>query len=72
VIETDANRRRHVTDPKSGVAAWVKSDFVSWGLFGVLVGAISGASGGGTLKGGVVTGIAWAIFGLFAGGLYGL
>jgi uncharacterized membrane protein len=73
VIETDANRRRHVIDPtKFGPAAWAKSALVSWGLFGVLVGAISGASGGGILKGGVVTGIAWAIFGVFAGALYGL
>jgi hypothetical protein len=45
---------------------------VSWGLFGVVVGAIAGAFGGGIFKGAVVTGIAWAIFGLFAGALYGL
>jgi len=38
----------------------------------VVVGAIAGASGGGILKGGVVTGIAWAIFGVFDGALYGL
>jgi uncharacterized membrane protein len=72
VIETDAKGGRHVTDPKYGPAAWAKSDLVSWGLFGVVVGAISGATGGGILKGGVVTGIAWAIFGVFAGAIYGL
>ena len=44
---------------------------ISWGGFGVVVGAISGAFGGGILHGGVVTGIAWGVFGLFAGALYG-
>ena len=37
-----------------------------------MAGAIAGASGGGILEGGVVTGIAWALFGIFAGSLYGL
>jgi outer membrane lipoprotein SlyB len=73
LIETDANRHRHVIDPtKYGRAAWTRSALVSWGACGVLVGAISGASDGGILKGGVVTGIVWAIFGVFAGTLYGL
>ena len=31
-----------------------------------------GASGGGILKGGLITGIGWGLFGLFAGALYGL
>ncbi len=72
VIKTDANGRRHVADPKFGVAAKTKSDIVSWGAFGVLVGAIAGATGGGILEGGLVTGVAWGIFGAFAGALYGL
>jgi hypothetical protein len=53
-----------------------KSDVVSWGGFGLVFGAIVGATGGGGilgfLKGGVVTGIGWAVFGLVAGALYGL
>jgi hypothetical protein len=72
VIKVDADGRRHVTDPKFGPEAWAKSDIVSWGLFGVVVGAIAGAFGGGIFKGAVVTGIGWALFGLFAGALYGL
>jgi hypothetical protein len=72
VIEVDSGGRRHVTDPKFGPKAWAKSDVVSWGLFGVVVGAIAGAFGGGIFKGAVVTGIGWALFGLFAGALYGL
>jgi uncharacterized membrane protein len=76
VIETDSNGRRRVTDPTQGTAAWARSDVVSWGGFGLVFGAIVGATGGGGilgfLKDGVVTGIGWAIFGLVAGGLYGL
>ena len=76
VIETDRNGHRHVTDPTRGTAAWARSDVVSWGLFGVVFGAIAGAVGGGGFHGAVtdavVTGIAWAVFGLVAGALYGL
>jgi hypothetical protein len=76
VIETAANGRRHVIDPTRGTAAWARSDIISWGLFGVVVGAFAGAIGGGGLHGlvdgAVATGIGWAIFGLFAGALYGL
>jgi len=76
IIETDGDGRRHVTDPTRGTAAWARSDIVSWGLFGVVVGALAGAIGGGGLHGAVddavVTGIGWAVFGLFAGALYGL
>jgi len=61
-----------VHDPKLGVAAMVPSDIVGWGAFGVLAGAIGGASGGGIFKGAVITGIAWGVFGAFAGALYGL
>lgn len=76
VIETDRNGHRRVTDPTRGTAAWARSDVVSWGLFGVVFGAIAGAVGGGGLHGvvtdAVVTGVAWAVFGLVAGALYGL
>jgi hypothetical protein len=72
IIKVDPNGHRHVTDPKFGPKAWAESDIVSWGLFGVVVGAIAGAFGGGIFKGAVLTGIGWALFGLFAGALYGL
>jgi uncharacterized membrane protein len=76
VIETAQDGRRHVIDPARGTAAWARSDVVSWGLFGVVFGALAGAIGGGGLhglvEGAVVTGIGWAVFGLVAGALYGL
>lgn len=77
VIRVDRDGRRHVVDPGSqGVKAYAMSDLVSWGLFGVVVGALAGFSGGGGVHGlvdnAVVTGIGWAVFGLFAGALYGL
>jgi uncharacterized membrane protein len=76
VIWADRKGRKHVADPSQGVAAFAKSDLVSWGLFGLAVGALAGAFGGGGVhsfvKDAVVTGILWAIFGLFAGALYGL
>ncbi|MBS1878976.1 MAG: hypothetical protein JST31_05650 [Actinobacteria bacterium] len=72
VVKTDGNGRRHVANPKFGAAASAKSDIVSWGVFGVVVGAIAGAGGGGIVEGGVVSGIAWAVCGAFAGSLYGL
>jgi len=76
VIWADSSGRRHVADPSQGVEAWAKSDLVSWGLFGVVVGALAGAFGGGGVHSfvddAVVTGIGWAVFGLVAGALYGL
>jgi membrane associated rhomboid family serine protease len=76
VFEVDKQGKAHVSSPLKGVGAMAKSDVISWGLFGLAYGAIVGfASNGGILsfiKSGVVTGIAWAIFGLFAGSLYGL
>lgn len=76
VIWVDRGGRRHVADPSQGVEAWAKSDLISWGLFGVVVGALAGAFGGGGVHGfvdnAVVTGIGWAVFGLAAGALYGL
>jgi uncharacterized membrane protein len=76
VVRVDRDGRRHVADPSQGVKAWAESDLVSWGLFGVVVGALAGAFGGGGVHGivdnAVVTGVAWAVFGLVAGALYGL
>lgn len=75
VIRVDRNGRRHVADPSQGVKAWANSDIVSWGLFGVVVGAIAGALNGGVTKAvddAVLTGIGWGVFGLVAGALYGL
>jgi len=45
VIWADSSGRRHVVDPSQGVAAWARRDAVSWGLFGVVVGALAGAFG---------------------------
>ena len=76
VIWVDRDGRRHVADPSQGVKAWAKADLISWGLFGVAVGALVGAFGGGGVlsfvDNAVVTGIAWGVFGLVAGALYGL
>ena len=76
VIWTDDGGRRHVADPQQGVAAWARSDTISWGAFGLVVGALVGVFGGGGFWGlveeGLVTGIGWALFGLVAGALYGL
>ncbi len=72
VVETDRRGHRHTHTPKLGLSAMMKSDIVSWGAFGVLAGAISGATNGGILKSGVLTGIGWAVFGALAGSLYGL
>jgi hypothetical protein len=76
VIWADRDGHRHVADPSQGVKAWAKSDLISWGLFGVVVGALAGAFGGGgahnIVDNAVVTGVLWAVFGLVAGALYGL
>ena len=76
VIWAGRDGRRHVADPAQGVKAWATSDVISWGLFGLAVGALAGAFGGGgthpIVDNAVVTGIAWAVFGLVAGALYGL
>ena len=76
VIWADRGGRRHVADPSQGAKAWAKSDVISWGAFGLAVGALTGAFGGGgthpIVNNAVVTGIGWAVFGLLAGALYGL
>jgi uncharacterized membrane protein len=76
VIRVDSDGRRHVADPTQGVKAWAKADLISWGLFGVVVGALAGVFGGGgvhsLVDNAMVTGVGWAVFGLVAGALYGL
>jgi uncharacterized membrane protein len=76
VFESDRRGKRRVSSPTTGVAAMSRSDIVSWGLFGLVWGAIVGFAGNGGILGaiesGVVTGVLWAIFGLVAGALYGL
>jgi len=76
VFESARSGKRRVIGPAKGVAAMAKSDVLSWGLFGVAYGAIVGAVGNGGIlswiENGVVTGVLWAILGLFAGTLYGL
>jgi uncharacterized membrane protein len=76
LVTVDANNKARVNSPTQGTRAMSKSDIISWGLFGVVFGAIAGVAGGGGILGfledGIVTGLAWAIFGLVAGALYGL
>jgi uncharacterized membrane protein len=76
VIETNEHGRRRVIDPTTGTAAFSKSDTISWGLFGLVWGAIVGFAGDGgvlgSIESGLVTGILWALFGVLAGALYGL
>jgi uncharacterized membrane protein len=76
VFESEKSGKRRVVSPATGVAGMAKSDVVSWGLFGVVYGAIVGFAGNGGvlswIENGVVVGVLWALFGLFAGALYGL
>jgi uncharacterized membrane protein len=76
VFESAKSGKRRVSAPSTGVWAMGKSDIVSWGLFGVVWGAIVGFAGNGGILSSIddaaVTGVLWAIFGLFAGALYGL
>jgi hypothetical protein len=76
VVWADRDGRRHVVDPTHGAKAYGISDTISWGVFGLVFGALAGATGGGGVHSfvasAVVTGIGWALFGLAAGALYGL
>jgi hypothetical protein len=76
VIETDRTGRRHVSDPKLGAAAAARYNVRSWTVLGLICGALAGLTGGhglaGFLEDGLVTAIAWGIFGAAAGVLYGL
>ena len=76
VFESDKSGKRRVSSPTEGVAYMVKQSIIGWGVFGIAFGAIAGFAGDGGILGSiesaVVVGVAWAIFGLFAGALYGL
>jgi hypothetical protein len=76
IAEANSAGRRRVVNPITGVAAMAKGDVVSWGLFGLVYGALVGGFADGdllsTIQSGVVTGVLWAVFGAFAGALYGL
>jgi len=75
MIRRDSDGSRHVSDPYFGVKALAKSEMLWWGGFGLVLGALGGAVGGGGIlgfiKGGVWTAIAWGIAGLGVGALYG-
>jgi hypothetical protein len=72
----DRDGRRHVSDPTHGSAAMAKGNIVSWGGLGLVIGAVTGAAGGGGvlgfLGGALATGVGYAVFGAAAGVLYGL
>jgi hypothetical protein len=75
VFSADRNGGTHVTDPHHGARFMARSNVVSWGGFGLVLGAITGALGGGILglvDNAIVTGAAYGLFGLVAGILYGL
>ncbi len=76
VLESDAAGRLHVHSPNFGVGFSARSSLMSWGVLGLIFGAIGGLTGGGGilgfLGGGLITGIVWGAFGLLAGALYGL
>jgi hypothetical protein len=65
-----------VHSPNFGVGFSARSSLVSWGVLGLIFGAIGGLTGGGGilafLGGGLITGIVWGAFGMLAGALYGL
>jgi uncharacterized membrane protein len=76
VFESAKSGKRRVISPAKGAAVMAKSDVVSWGGFGLVFGLIVGFAGNdgilSSIENGVVTGVLWGIFGLFAGALYGL
>ena len=76
VLESDAGGGLHVHSPNLGVRFSARSSLVSWGVLGLICGAIGGWAGGGGilgfLGGGLITGVVWGAFGILAGALYGL
>jgi uncharacterized membrane protein len=76
VLESDARGGLHVHSPNFGAGFSARSSLVSWGVLGLIFGAIGGLTGGGGilgfLGGGLVTGVVWGAFGILAGALYGL
>ncbi len=76
-IEANEHGRRRVVAPKTGTAAFAKTDILGWGVFGVAVGLIVGFAGGdggvlGAIESGLLIGVLWGIFGAVAGALYGM
>lgn len=76
IFEVNEQGKTRVSSPSAGVAAMAKTDVISWGGFGLVVGALVGFLHHGGLVGdaesAAATGIGWAVFGLAAGALYGL
>jgi hypothetical protein len=76
VLESDPGGGLHVHSPNLGVRFSARSSLVSWGVLGLICGAIGGWVGGGGilgfLGGGLITGVVWGAFGILAGALYGL
>lgn len=76
VLESDARGGLHVHSPNFGVGFSARSSLVSWGVLGLIFGAIGGLTGDGGilgfLGGGLITGVVWGAFGILAGALYGL
>jgi uncharacterized membrane protein len=76
VLESDPRGGLYVHSPNFGVRFSARSSLMSWGVLGLIFGAIAGFSGGGgilrVLEGGLITGAVWGAFGLLAGALYGL
>ena len=76
VLESDAGGELHVHSPNFGVGFSAKSSLMSWGILGLILGAVGGFAGGGGilgfLGGGLVTGVVYGAFGALAGALYGL
>jgi hypothetical protein len=76
-IEANEHGRRRVGAPTTGSADFAKLDAPSWGVFGLVWGAIVSFAGGdggilGSVESALVTGILWTIFGAVAGALYGM
>jgi hypothetical protein len=76
VLESDPHGGLRVHSPNFGVRFSARSSLMSWGVLGLICGAIGGYTGGGgilgVLGGGLVTGAVWGAFGILAGALYGL
>ena len=64
LLRVDKDGRDHVVNPGTGVRAFMPSDAIGWGVFGLIFGAIVGFTRGGGVTSFVestlVTGILWA------------
>jgi uncharacterized membrane protein len=76
LFEVDKQGKKRVSAPTLGVAGTARQSAPGWAIFGLVFGLIVGWTGDGgvlsALQDGLVTAIAWGIFGLGAGALYGL